>query len=134
MSLWKKLKNHSVEWPNRIFVRHVGRWPKGTSPEANKYAQVSIRDSRWQMVWNNKENAKKRALYDLKNDPGETTDVSTSHPEVAARLDREYDRGWKKVQPLLVNESAVPPEVNPYHELYWKQYKGPGPNKVLPPK
>ena len=29
-----------------------------------------------------------RALYDLKNDPGETTDVAAAHPDVVARLEK----------------------------------------------
>jgi len=28
------------------------------------------------------------------------------------------------VQPLLVNENAVGPKINPFKELYWKQFGG----------
>ena len=37
---------------------------------------------------------------------------------------------WRKLE----NEQAYPtaPKVNPFKELYWKQYDGPGPNNVAP--
>jgi hypothetical protein len=47
-------------------------------------------------------------------------------------MDAAYDAWWREVQPLLVNEAAPQPAVNPYHEQYWTQYNGPGPNNVAP--
>jgi len=74
------------------------------------------------------------ALYDLHADPGETKDLSKSDPQVMQRLERDYDAWWKDTLPLLENEQAykTAPKVNPFKELYWKQYKGPGPNNVPP--
>jgi arylsulfatase len=43
-------------------------------------------------------------------------------------LDRAYDKWWDSMQPQLVNENAVGPKVNPFRELYWKQFGG-GPDK-----
>jgi arylsulfatase len=65
-----------------------------------------------------------RALYDLANDRGETKNVISEHPEVAADLRAAYGKWWEAAQPLLVNEDAVGPKVNPYKELYWKQFGG----------
>ncbi|HXJ62006.1 MAG TPA: hypothetical protein VNU68_35665 [Verrucomicrobiae bacterium] len=31
---------------------------------------------------------------------------------------------WTSVQPMLVNEKAVGPRLNPFKELYWKQFGG----------
>jgi arylsulfatase len=39
-------------------------------------------------------------------------------------LDGAYDRWWDSVQPGLVNEGAVGPKVNPFEELYEKQFGG----------
>ena len=46
---------------------------------------LAIRDGDWKLHVYQKEG--KKALYDLAKDPGETTDVSAQHPEVAARLE-----------------------------------------------
>ena len=47
-------------------------------------------------------------------------------------MDAEYDQWWAEVLPMLDNENAAQPAINPYQELYWKQYRGPGPNNVPP--
>jgi arylsulfatase len=67
-------------------------------------------------------------LFDVKADPGEQTDVAAQHPEVVNELDRAYDKWWDSVQPQLVNENAAGPQVNPFKELYWKQFGG-GPDE-----
>ncbi|MCL5280592.1 MAG: arylsulfatase [Planctomycetes bacterium] len=122
LSLWPVLKNPKAEWPDRMLVHHVGRWAKGKAAES-KYAKCSIQNSRFTLV-NNEE------LYDLKADPGETKNVIAEHPDVAAKLRAAYDRWWEQVQPLLVNEEVVGPKMNPFKELYWKQFGG-GPDERL---
>ena len=72
------LKNPKAEWADRMLVHHVGRWKNGTA-EQSKYAKSAIQNSRFTLV-NNEE------LYDLKADPGETTNVIAEHPEVVAEL------------------------------------------------
>jgi arylsulfatase A-like enzyme len=122
LSLWPVLKNPKAEWPDRMLVHHVGRWAKGKAAES-KDAKCSIQNSCFTLV-NNEE------LYDLKADPGETKNVMAEHPEVAAKLRAAYDRWWEQVQPLLVNEEVVGPKMNPFKELYWKQFGG-GPDERL---
>lgn len=113
-SLVPFFKDQEVEWPNRTFVAHVGRWKKGEA-ESHKYVNMSIRDDRYALV-NNAE------LYDLKADPGQKTNVIADHPDVVARLRKDYDAWWRDVLPRLENEDAVGPEVNPYKAWYEKQY------------
>lgn len=128
-SLLPLLKNPEAEWPDRIVVHHQGRWPKGKAAEA-KYAQCSIQNSRFTLV-NNKE------LYDLKADPGEKNNVLADHPDVVAKLRAAYDMWWEETLPLMVNEDAVGPKINPMKELYWKQFGG-GPDartlKLMDPR
>lgn len=121
-SLMPLLTNAHADWPDRTLVTHVGRWPRGKVAEW-KYRNCSIRDARYTLV-NNAE------LYDLQADPGEKTNVIDAHPEVVAKLRGAYDQWWTDVQPLLVNEDAVGPKVNPFKELYWKQFGG-GPDEAL---
>ncbi|MDZ4818906.1 MAG: arylsulfatase [Planctomycetota bacterium] len=115
-SLMPLLKNPNADWPNRTLVTHRGRWEHGEIADA-KHKNFSIRDQQYALV-NNKQ------LYDLKADPGQKVDVIGQHPEVVARLRKDYDKWWNEIQPLLVNENAEGPMVNPYKELYWKQFGG----------
>ena len=119
-SLVPLLKNPKAEWADRTLVTHVGRWAKGQAAQS-KYTGCAIQNSRFTLV-NNQE------LYDLKADPGETKNVSADHPDVVAQLRTAYDQWWSDVQPLLVNENVVGPKINPFKELYWKQFGG-GPEK-----
>ncbi len=113
-SLAPFFKDQKVEWPDRTLVTHVGRWKKGEA-ESNKYVNMSIRDERYALV-NDAE------LYDLQADPGQKTNVAADHPDVVARLRKDYDAWWRDVLPRLENEDAVGPKVNPYKEWYEKQY------------
>ena len=121
-SLWPLLKNPTAQWADRTLVHHVGRWANGKAAES-KYAKCAIQNSRFTLV-NNEE------LYDLKADPGETKNVIAEHPEVVSQLRAAYDQWWSDVQPLLVNENVVGPKMNPFKELYWKQFGG-GPDEKL---
>ena len=69
-------------------------------------------------------------LYDLKIDPGETTNVIEQHPEIVARLRAAYDEWWSEVLPRLENEDAIGPKLNPFKALYWKQFGG-GPDAAM---
>lgn len=121
-SLLPLLANPQAEWPERTLVTHVGRWAPGKVAEA-KYSNCSIQDSRYSLVNN-------RELYDLKEDPGESKNVIDQHPDVVAKLRKAYDQWWEEVQPLLVNEDAKGPRINPFKELYWQQFGG-GPDEAL---
>lgn len=116
-SLVPLLKNPNAVWEDRFLFTHVGRWQKGKAAES-KYVNFSIRNSRFQLV-NNKE------LYDLKNDPGETRNVIDKFPEVVDAMRKAYAKWWEEILPCLENEDAVGPAVNPFKELYWKQFGKP---------
>ena len=115
------LKNPKAEWPERTLIRHIGRWAKGKAASA-KYNGCAVQNSRFTLV-NNTE------LYDLSQDPGEKNNVIGEYPEVAADLRRSYDHWWNEIQPDLINENAIGPKINPFKELYWKQFGG-GPTEA----
>jgi arylsulfatase len=121
-SLLSLLKNPEATWPERTLVTHIGRWPRGGATAA-KYSNCSIQNSRYSLVNN-------RELYDLKADPGEMANVIEDYPAMVTELRAAYDRWWNEVQPLLVNEDAIGPEINPFKALYWKQFGG-GPDAAL---
>ncbi|MHB1778102.1 MAG: arylsulfatase [Acidimicrobiales bacterium] len=123
-SLVPLLRDPKAEWPDRILFTHVGRWPKGAKPADHKYAHCSVRSPRWHLVSDAKNGAKHWQLFDVKADPGEKTDVADKHPAVVMELDAAYDKWWDSMQAGLVNEDAVGPKVNPFKELYEKQFGG----------
>jgi arylsulfatase A-like enzyme len=120
-SLVPLLRNPAAVWTDRVLFTHVGRWERGHVAQA-KYRECSVRTTRWHMVCVSKTGDKQWQLFDVKADPGEKNEVAASHPDVVKELDAAYDKWWDSVQPQLVNENAVGPKVNPFKELYWKQF------------
>ena len=116
-SLLPLLTKAGAEWPERTLVTHVGRWPRGKTAEEFKYRGCSIRNDRYSLV-NNKE------LYDLQADPAQKKDVSAENSSIVQTLRETYEKWWSDVQPLLVNEDAVPPKINSFKALYWEQFGG----------
>lgn len=131
-SLVPLMTDPATPWPDRTLVTHVGRWNHGQAAEA-KYHNCSIRNSRWQLVSVGNSGGKSWQLFDVKADPAEKTDVFAAHPDVVKELASAYDRWWDSVQPQLVNENVIGPKVNPFKELYWKQFGG-GPDEEMKKK
>jgi arylsulfatase len=120
-SLVPLLRDPSAPWPDRMLFTHVGRWERGKASES-KYLRCRVRNTRFTMVSADPKGQKAWELFDLENDPGETTNALENHPQVAARLEAAYDEWWESIQPDLVNEDAVGPDVNPFKERFWKQF------------
>jgi arylsulfatase len=120
-SLLPLLRDSQAKWDDRKLVTHVGRWERGQAAGAT-YRNCSVRNTRFQMVSLGKTTEPAWQLFDLKNDPGEKTNVIEKFPEVAKELENHYDQWWTSIQPDLVNEEAVGPAVNPFKERYWKQF------------
>lgn len=117
-SLTPLLENPLAEWEDREIFVHCGRWNPGARDGA-KYKKSAVRTQRWRFV-NNKD------LYDISKDPGETTDVSASHPEVVAQLRKSFDAWWDSTELLLVNEGLPKLQIHPLHTRYEKQLKDKG--------
>jgi len=120
-SLVALLQDPKAAWDDRVLFTHVGRWAKGAKVDSAKYAQCSVRNTRWHLVSVGK-GKNQWQLFDLKADPGEMTDLAAQHPDVVKDLETHYDKFWASLPPLLVNEDAVGPKENPFKELYWKQF------------
>jgi len=118
-SLVPLLENPQAPWPDRFLFTHVGRWPKGANPDDYKYQQCAVRNQRFRLV-NNQE------LYDLVNDPGETTNVIDKFPEVVRAMRSAYEAWWAEVRTMLVNEDVPLSPRRPYFDLYEKQLREEG--------
>jgi arylsulfatase len=124
-SLLPLLADPGAPWPDRYIFTHIGRWPRGQAAQS-KYAGCSVRGPRYNMVSPGKGGGgdAKWELYDLKADPGETKNIAAEHADVVKAMSAAYDTWWDEVLPCLENEDAVGPAVNPFKELYWKQFGG----------
>ncbi len=122
-SLAPLLQDPQANWPERYLPTHVGRWANGKVAEA-KYLHCRIRNSCYSLVSDAANGSKQWELFDLKLDYGEKYNIALQHPELVRELEAAYDRWWTSVRPLLVNENATGPNVNPFKALYWKQFGG----------
>ena len=122
-SLVPLLRDAAAPWPDRTLVTHVGRWPKGGA-EAAKYAQCRVRNQRYSLISTGGGESPAWELYDLKADYGEKHNLAAKRPAIAKELSDDYDRWWQEVLPCMENENAVGPSVNPFKELYRKQFGG----------
>lgn len=118
------LENPAAPWPARTLITHTGRWPKGSPPDTAQYRNCAIRDPRYTLVSVRGGAQPAWELYDVKADPGQTRDIAAERSAEVQRLSAVYDDWWRSVQPQLVNETATGPAVNPFKELYWKQFGG----------
>lgn len=128
-SLVPLLVNTNATWPDRYLITHVGRWPAGQAADW-KYRNCSVRSPRYHLVNATKDGAKNWQLFDVKADPGEKFDLTGQHPEVVQEMEQVFDRWWQEILPCLENEDALGPKINPFKELYWKQFGG-GPDEAL---
>jgi arylsulfatase A-like enzyme len=130
-SLLPLLEDPQAAWHDeRMLFTHVGRWQVGAPPE--KYGPCSVRWRQFLMV----REPERWTLFDLRNDPGETTDLADKQDATVQKLAVAYDAWWDEVLPCLINEDAykTAPQVNPFKNLYWRQFAGPGPNNAPPPE
>ncbi len=85
ISIWPLLAGKSIEWPDRtIFIQS----DRVEVPRMHKH--YCARKKRYKLV-NGSE------LYDLKNDPGETTNIASKHPEIVEQMRNEYEKWFKDV-------------------------------------
>ena len=126
-SLLPLLQNSQASWPDRYLFFHVGRWRKGSNPDAAKFKKCAVRNQRFRLI----DNAE---LYDIQADKGQTTNVIDKHPEVVKKMRAAYNRWWREIRPLLVNEDVPLAKQRPFHVSYKKQLKSKGILQWQPPK
>ena len=126
-SMLPLLENPKAKWPDRELFVHCGRWRKGTDPDKAKFEKCAVRTQRWRLV-NDSE------LYDIANDPYESTNVIDQYPEVVAKLQKAYDEWWVETLPLMVNENVPLAEEHPQEVRYEKQLREKGIPDWVPPQ
>lgn len=116
-SLLPLLEDASAEWPERLLFSHLGRWKTGGARGA-MHQQGAVTDGRYKLV-NDSE------LYDLVEDPGESTNRIEDLPAVTDRLRAAYREWWQGIlEPAQLNEWAMGPLLNPYRAAFAEQFGG----------
>ena len=118
-SLLPLIHNPQSEWPPRLLVSHKGRWKTGVDPNEHKLRDFAVRGPRFRLVGTDQ-------LYDMLNDPGQTTNVAAQHPDVVQRMLKAYDEWWTGTVPLMVNEAAEMLPYRPFHVQFEKQSQSTG--------
>jgi arylsulfatase A-like enzyme len=123
-SLVPLLQNPAAPWADRYLVAHQGRWAKFADPNQSKFKMAGIRNKRWHLVSEAGGAEPQWQLFDLQADYAEVNNVADKHPEIAKELAGAFDKFWAEALPLMVNEQALGPRINPFQELYYKQFGG----------
>jgi arylsulfatase len=126
-SLLPLLEDPQADWPDRQLFVHVGRWEKGVEPDKHKFDNCAVRTQRWRFV-NNIE------LYDIADDPYESTSVAAEHPDVVQTLRDSFEAWWAETRPLMVNEDAPYAPQQPQAVRYETQLRQRGIPDWVPPK
>jgi arylsulfatase len=103
----------AAAWKDRMLFDHVGRWPIGAEPNAHQWKDWCVRNQRYRLV--------NGALFDMQDDPAQTTDVSAKYPDIVAEMRSGFDRFWKEARPMMVNEGVPMSKTRPYWVAYEKQ-------------
>lgn len=125
-SLLPLIENPSAAWDDRYLMTHKGRWKTGADPDDHQWTGFAVRNQRFRFVEGN-------ALYDMEQDPDQTSNVIGDHPQVVAEMKSAYDAWWKITRPMMVNEQAPMSPTRPFHVLYAEQLNSTGIPAWKPP-
>ncbi len=123
-SLVPLLENPTAPWADRVLFTHVGRWPKLADPNTQKFQTTSVRNTRWTLVSEKGAQEPQWQLFDVSTDYAQKNDVAAQNPAVVAELSQAFEQWWKACLPMMVNEKAVGPDINPFQEIYYRQFGG----------
>lgn len=94
-SITPLLYERAEDWPDRILVTDSQR-----VKDPIKWKQSSVMTSKWRLI-----NGKQ--LYDIKNDPGQESNVASGRPDVVKRLTEFYNTWWEELLPTFDNDTAI---------------------------
>lgn len=106
------------EWEDRFLFQHVTRWKHKANPDNFKWKKYSVRNQRFRLV--------EGFLYDMENDPGQTKDVASDHPDLVSEMKKQYESFWDEVRPLMINDGVPLAKEKPFHVDYDHQQKTSG--------
>ncbi|MGJ8656575.1 MAG: arylsulfatase [Akkermansiaceae bacterium] len=117
-SLKPLLMEKDAVWEDRFLFQHVTRWDRGANPDEFKWKKYSVRSQKFRLV--------EGVLYDMINDPEQTKDVSSEHPELVKLMKEKYGAFWDEVRPLMINDGVTLAKEKPFHVDYKQQKESKG--------
>lgn len=66
-----------------------------------QYYQDSLRKGHAAVIWNDWRLVYMRELYNIRSDPGQTTDVAGANPEIVSSMRAHYEHWWAGVEPRV---------------------------------
>lgn len=112
------IENPAATWADRFLFTQVARWKTGEEPNDHQWDKFSVRTQRYRLVGD--------ALFDMKKDPGQSTDIAAQQPDQVQTMRDAYDAFWKETRPLMVNETAPMSPTRPFHVLHKEQLENGG--------
>jgi arylsulfatase A-like enzyme len=108
LNLMPLLQALPIDWPDRsLFVQ----WHRGDVPEL--YRAFAVRTQDWRLVQPDgvqEKPAKLRfKLYHMTDDPREERDIADKHPDIVARMKRDYEAWFKDVS---ATRGYTPPRIH----------------------
>lgn len=108
-SLLPLMEGRTAGWPDRTLFFQQSRPDRANRrywDEPRLFVNCAARGQKYKAVMTSEEpggtyfqavNFKNTRLYDIENDPGESTDISQSHPDIVQKLRDEYERWFVDV-------------------------------------
>lgn len=84
-SIRKLLSGKDKQWPERVIITDTQR-----EDDTEKWKKCAIMTAKWHLI-------RGEELFDMVNDPGQTTDVADQHPEIVDKLRRAYENWWEDI-------------------------------------
>jgi arylsulfatase A-like enzyme len=112
-SLQPLIMEENSGWPERTLITDTQR-------EENliKGKAASVMTDRWRLVFGEE-------LYDMQNDPGQTTNVAAQYPEVVQQLQQDYENWWQEVSQgadeyprIVIGSEAENPVILTCHDFH----------------
>jgi hypothetical protein len=61
-------------------------------------SDAGIRDGQWKLIYPTRKNRAELALYDIENDPGESENIASRHPDIVKKLSSKV-QSWVETLP-----------------------------------
>ncbi len=111
VSIRPLLEGKAQSWPDRLLVTDSQR-----VRDPIKWRKSSVMTNQWRLI-------NGEALYDIKADPKQATDVAGKHPEVVKTLRQFYDDWWADLEPgfkvpaqIILGNPAENPSILTCHD------------------
>ena len=95
-SLVALLRNPESSWKSRTKITDTQRMENLV-----KWKDASIMTDQYRLI-------RGEELYDINNDPGQTSDISAQYPEVVEAMRAEYDNWWERVSQRSDEINPIP--------------------------